>query len=97
MGYRTRNGSIRTFTPDDNKDTLYINTWNGTSLENIREGIQTKWPGIKDNELNFEAEHIQTDCIGYDRYDSSDYTDYLVVRASEEYFVRIKNESAVTT
>ena len=97
MAYGTREsrhgGSIRTFTPDDTKDTIYINAcFGGGPYSVIKERIQEKWPGITDDELLFGAEHINTDCIGYDKYDPSDYSDYIVITASKDYFLRMNQK-----
>ena len=94
MAHGTREGGIQTFWPDDTEDTLYID--NGlfeSSLEEIWKKIRAKWPGIKMSELSFGAEHIHTNCLGYDLYDSSDYTNFICIKASLEYFKRINQAS----
>jgi hypothetical protein len=81
---------IRTFRPDDTEDTIYINGDNYWDLSEIRGKILEKWPGIEESEISLSAEHVHTDCIGYDKYDPSDYTNYIVIIASKSYFARIK-------
>jgi hypothetical protein len=88
MTYATRdNGHIRTFSPDDTSDTMYIETY-GIDIDEILSKANEKWPGIQNNEITIHAEHIQTDCLGYDQYDVFDYTDFIVVEASAEYIKR---------
>jgi hypothetical protein len=91
MAHGTRAGSlghtIRIFSPDDTEDTLYIPS--GICASSIGEKIQAKWPGIKLDEFYFSAEHIQTDCLGYDHYDFMDYTDYIRITARPSYFQRM--------
>lgn len=85
---------IKTFEPDDTESIMHIaDNWGGVELTAVRERIQAKWPGINDDELIFTAEHIQTDCIDYDRYDLYDpanYTNYIVIHAYAAYFERTK-------
>lgn len=82
MGYgkRTPNG-INTYWPDNDEDTIYLR--GPIELQDILETIQSKWPGCPMNEIEIEAEHINTDCIGFDVYDPSDYTDFIVIRRLE--------------
>jgi len=56
--------------------------------------ILERWPGIKMNEFTLEAEHIQTEHLGYDLYESCDYTNFICIEASEEYFERMKKEKS---
>jgi hypothetical protein len=84
MGHTTRSnglgGSITDFWPDDTAYTLYFESSTRPSLAELLEKAQEKWGkaiGLED--LLLEAEHIQTHCLGYDRYDPSDYTEFLVL------------------
>lgn len=81
MAYGTRDGGgghfIKTFWPDDTDTLFYVS--DKESLEAIIEKVQVKWPGIDMSSITISAEHIQTDCLGYDRYDSMDYTDFLKI------------------
>ena len=83
-----------TFRPDDTEKTFYIFAGEdfGQELEGLWDQAQKKWPGIRMDEISIEANHIQTRNIGYDRYDSSDYSNFLCIIASGEYFERIKKE-----
>jgi hypothetical protein len=87
MAHGTRPGTlghtIRTYRPDDGPRIFYVET--SETLDRIFELAEEKWPGIKLNQIRIEAEHIQTDCLGYDRYDSGDYTNYLSITATEDY------------
>lgn len=84
MGYETRPGvlghTIRTFTPDDTDTELYFDSTYRVTLSEIIEKAREKWGAdISLDQLNISAKHIHTDCLGYDRYDPSDYTDYIVI------------------
>lgn len=87
MGYGTRKGGIggdiRTFWPDDDENTLHIEAGfccNPPSLQELLDNAQQKWPGTPLGQIQISAEHIHTDCIGYDRYDPSDYTDFIILK-----------------
>lgn len=80
-----------TFWPDDTRDTLYLTE---SDLDSIAERTTEKWPGIRSDEILISAEHIQTNAIGYDLYDSSDYTNFVVVKAKPAYFERIVTQGA---
>jgi hypothetical protein len=87
MGYGTRDGGlggkITTFWPDDTDEVMHIEASvfsANTSLQELLEKAQEKWPGISFDQIQISAAHVHTDCIGYDRYDSMDYTDFIVLR-----------------
>lgn len=84
MGYGTRNnGQITTFWPDDTDDCFYLNGSSGYSFGDILEKAKQKWgENISLSDIAIEAEHIQTDCL-FDRYDSSDWTDFIAVRKGQ--------------
>lgn len=80
MGYSERKhpgGSIKSFEPDETDDAFYIAL--SENLHVIMERICTKWPGISLEDIRIEAEYINTDCIGYDLHDPSDWTNYLKI------------------
>lgn len=89
MGYtfeRHAGGEIRNYEPDDDEDTLYIlsDSFWATSLEEIIERARVKWgSATKIEDLYIKAEYIHTRCLGYDRYDPSDYDCYLVITLDE--------------
>ena len=78
-------GSIRCFEPDNDDKTLYISCGNcgsfGFDIEQIidqaRGHFQNPDLGVED--ITISAEHIHTRCLGYDQYDPSDHTNYLVI------------------
>ena len=51
----------------------------GRSLAEILDLCKKKWPDADMNDLLIESKHIQTECIGYDRYDPFDYTDFIFI------------------
>lgn len=88
MGYGTRAGggghTITTFWPDDTDKELYIDGSSGHfNLAEILEKAKEKWPDAKLENLSIRAEHIQTDCIYYDLYDSMDYTNFICIKLIE--------------
>lgn len=84
MGYGTRDGqlghTIRTFWPDETDTKIYIPASDyNPSMEELMGKIEEKWPGSSMGRIQIGAEHIQTDCLGYDLYDSSDYTMFITI------------------
>lgn len=83
MGYGKRDGSIRTYWPDDTENTLHIDGGglaSATSLKELLEKATEKWPGVSLDDITISAEHIHTDCLGYDLYDPGDYTEFIILR-----------------
>lgn len=84
MGYGTRGGGlggkIQTFWPDDTDEVMHIQSGYGARLQELLEKAQEKWPGISLDQIEISAEHIHTDCLGYDRYDAGDYSDFIILR-----------------
>lgn len=77
MGYTTRNG-IKAFTPDDTDVEIYLE--GSASLEYILERMRAKWGAdTMLDDVEISSEYIHTDCLGYDKYDPGDYTNYVVV------------------
>lgn len=80
MAYGTRSGSIRTYWPDDTATLMYIQASSGATLDELIEKARQKWGAeTKLEDLRIGAEHIHTDCLGYDRYDSGDHTDFITI------------------
>lgn len=66
--------------PIDDENTLHVNSCMSHSLMDIINLCKSHFGEDVDfSSLNIEAEHRHVTCIGYDRYDPSDYTDYLVI------------------
>jgi hypothetical protein len=84
MGKTVDNRGITSFTPDDDEKTMYLDTgvfaFERYDLNKILELCKEKWPGVSDlSRIGIQAIYIHTDCLGYDRYDSGDYTNYLKI------------------
>jgi hypothetical protein len=82
MPYFTRkhkHGETRHYRPDDDENTIFIEGSFGVSLKEIQDRIHEKWGCVDPDKIIIEPRHIHTDCLGYDSYDSSDYTDYLMI------------------
>jgi len=88
VGYGTRQGSlghtIKTFWPDDTDTTMYIDASYTHTLADIQQKIEEKWPGTPANCIEITTDEINTDCLGYDLYDPSDYTMFLIIRKVSE-------------
>lgn len=83
MGYGTRpnrlGGDIRTYWPDDDDNTIYIESGTCPTLADIQARIDEKWPGASAANIEFGSEEINTDCLGYDMYDPSDWTNFIII------------------
>lgn len=78
-------GTIRYFQPDDTDTCMYIEAnYQEHSLESILEKAKAKWPDASLSNLSIGAEHIHTDCLGYDLYDASDYRTFITVNYEPE-------------
>lgn len=85
MGYSTRPGTeIRDFWPDDTDTMMYIESgYSSVKLNDLIEKINEKWPGSKMSDFEISSEYTHTSCLGYDLYDSSDYTHFIVITKVE--------------
>lgn len=86
MGYSTRPGtSIRDFQPDNDADTLYIQAdYKELPLSEILDRARAHFGAdVSLEDLTIGAEHIHTQCLGYDRYDSGDYEEFIVLRRAK--------------
>ena len=74
--------SPRSYTPENDKNTLYINSnYISIGFEELQQCIENHFGAeINMADLSIEAEYIHTECLGYDLYDPSDYTRFLVIR-----------------
>lgn len=83
MGKYLREGTqaCYDFTPDDTDTKMYLDSsvYITITLAEIMEKAKEKWPDASLENINISAEHIHTHALGYDRYDQSDYTDYIVL------------------
>lgn len=83
MGYSTKKhayGESRCFWPDDTDTEFFIA--DGESLGEIQDRILKKWPELDSDwlsRISISSEYIHTDCLGYDLYDSSDYTKFIKI------------------
>jgi len=82
MGYETINhagGCYQNYWPDNDKNNLYIEAHHrGIDFELVIESIKSHFgEDAKLEEFTIEAEYIHTNCLWYDCYDSSDYTNFL--------------------
>lgn len=78
--YRDERG-IRCFKPDDDANTLHIETgYEGYSLDAIIEKAEAHFGQPFDlTAISIRAKQIQTSCLGYDGHDTADHTDFLVL------------------
>lgn len=80
MAHYTRDDGIRCFEPDDDETGMYINCNYHHTLDQMISTITEKWPGVSMSDIWIDAIHVHTDCLGCDRYDPTDYTNYIVIR-----------------
>jgi hypothetical protein len=66
------------FWPQDTDTEIYIA--GECDLESILDRIKQKWPETSLANISLETEYIQTHCLGYDLYDSGDYTKFIVIK-----------------
>lgn len=78
MGYSTDHRGIRSFVPDDDENTLHIQQSSnlGDLIERIKEHFGQD---SKLEDFSITADYIHTDCLGYDLFDRSDWTNYLII------------------
>ena len=81
MGYWKDSEGIKNFTPDDTDNSFWIDASYGEiSFTKIFEMAQEKWgKDISFTDLEIKPHHIHVRCIGYDKYDSNDYDNYLEI------------------
>lgn len=80
-----KEGNITRFVPDDTEDSFYIQAdYFAVELQEIIDLAREKWKDIDFSLLKISACHIQTNCIGHDRYDSWDYTNYILIEKKND-------------
>ncbi len=81
MGYYKREG-IRCYEPDNSTTEFYYNAEFGPPLWDALNAAAGYFKcSIQElmEDANIYAEYINTKCLGYDCYDSSDYTNYIKI------------------
>ena len=83
MGISKRKGpmghTIKDYWPDNTENKMYFANSYCLTVEQIIFIAQSKWPDTSLDNITIEAERIQTSCLGYDLYDPSDWTDFIVI------------------
>ena len=70
--------TIINYTPQNDKDTLYIP--HNTDLEELIQKVKEHFgEDVEFSKVCVTPENIHTHCLTYDLHDPSDYTDYLVI------------------
>lgn len=83
MGHYTAPNGTRSFWPDNNEEVLYVASsgYESTTFQYLIELAKEHFGDRFNIEtVTIEAEHIHTNCLGYDQYDPSDYTNFFVIR-----------------
>lgn len=84
MGYGTRDGSIKTFWPDDTDTVMYVEAGSmfapAVNMADLLQKIYEKWEDAALTEIEITSEYIHTDCLGYDLYDPGDYTTFIRIQ-----------------
>ena len=79
MGHYKRNG-VECFTPDDTDTKIYLPSSDYQYLGSIIKKIKDKWGDDANlDDFVISAEYIHTECLYYDRYDPSDYENFIVI------------------
>jgi hypothetical protein len=84
MGYSTTKhsgGEIRSYWPDDTEVEMWIA--GEVPLSELLEKIRTHFGAIDLSKLTIESAYVHTDCLYYDKYDSSDYTKFIHISKAE--------------
>jgi hypothetical protein len=80
MGEYTNTRGIRCFLPDNTTTEVYLNGNVGYCMREILEIARDHFGSKTDFEdVSVTSEYIQTECIGFDGYDPSDYAKYIVL------------------
>lgn len=81
MGYTYRNnGAITDFWPDNTEDELYLADNGGITVVDLLGEIHCHFGEMDLEQIEISSENIHTSCLTYDSHDSSDYTQFVVVR-----------------
>lgn len=81
MGYSYRNnGQIKDFWPDNTEDELYLLGGGSTNLVDLLGEIHLHFGEVDFEQIEISSENIHTSCLTYDLHDSSDYTQFLIIR-----------------
>ena len=74
----SHDGSIKNYWPDNTETTMYICC--AYTFDDIIEQAKNHFGNdINLDEITIRSERIHTSCLTYDLYDTSDYTDFIVV------------------
>lgn len=80
MGYITRNnGEITSFWPDDTDTKMYVVSCLSHSISYLIDLARIRWPEASLDDIEISAEKIRTSCLYYDLYDSTDYTNFIIL------------------
>lgn len=79
--YRDASG-VRHYTPDNDKNTLYLRASDYIYASYLMEMIEKHFGDVDLNDVTISSMQINTRHIDYDLYDSADWDDFIVV----EYF-----------
>jgi len=81
MGKQLREGTQECwdFTPDDTDTRIYVLSGMDNTMADLLDIAKRKWPSATLDDLVITSEKIHTRAIYYDRYDGSDYDDYILI------------------
>ncbi len=79
--YKVSGTEIENYIPDNDENTLFVESgFTYGTIDNLLDSIKEHFgEDVKLSDLHITAEHIHTSCLGYDRYDPGDYTNYIKV------------------
>jgi hypothetical protein len=58
---------------------MYLDATQTWPLSDILARIEEKWPGSSSDRIKISSMEMNTDCLGYDSYDPSDWTEFLII------------------
>jgi len=79
MGYYVQDG-IRNFKPDNTESVFYFPAYGEYTFTELVDAANEHFGlELTIDDYRVGIEYIHTEAVGYDRYDSSDYTNYFVI------------------
>ena len=74
------------FWPENTNTTMYIAMYGEVDFEEILDSAKDhfKNPQLTFDEITLSVDYIHTQCVGYDLYDPSDYTKFLVITLKDK-------------
>lgn len=83
MGYTySNNGSIQNYWPDNTESKFYL-AYNPTLSDLIEHAKTYFGDRYNPDKIDISSEYIHTSALTYDVYDSTDYTNFIIIELKE--------------